>query len=240
MADHFPVDDAALTSYAQQRIVLYPEKFGVMGQYSREMLEVNSAVDMMSHGMDSLLMRLTTSVLCGQTISETPQVEISFPDSPWQHVKHRLEEKTGRLDDRWKGYDPDSGDTVTPPPWMILLWPLLVLFPKWLKKYPVRWGTRTADINFEQRILYPEIDAPAHAGRPVIYETLSMDFPGLSPPFGSRLVNDPSRFMHVHEIAREIMKDPDLHRFAAGPDSYVALKWLERHGVNVDQLVKRG
>ena len=139
----------------------------------------------------------------------------------------------------WRGLLPD-GQPASPPPWLFLLWPLLVLFPRWAKKHPVRWTEVTAEIHFEQRVLYPEVDAPAIAGRPVIYENLSVSYPGVPPPFGSNLVSDPSRFMRRHEIAREILKDPDSTRYPGEFNSpYTTLAWLERHGVNVDQLVKR-
>lgn len=243
MSTDYPSDEE-FTQYAQQRIALYPEKFGVMGSYSKELMRCQTAEDMLSYGADMLLMRLTTAVLCGQTISEKPQVELSMPATPWQHLKYRISKRHERLNARWEGQDPDTWAQTTPPPWVILLWPFLVLFSRWLKKHKVQFTTVTADIEFEQRVLYPEIDAPAHAGRPVIYETLSVNYPYAPPPFGSRLINDPSRFLNRHEIASEIYRDPDINSCGIGGPSYLGvpdltLRWLERHGVNVDQLVKR-
>jgi hypothetical protein len=226
-----------LLEYVRNQIVLHPEKYGVMGSYSMDMLQAQRSEDAMFM-FDQLAYRLTTAVLCGRTISEKPEVELSLPASPWHHLKHRFDWWVSDKNELWEGRTTDC-NPATPPPWMVLLWPLLVLFPRWLRKHPVKYTVVKAAVEFEQRILYPEIDAPAQCGRPVIYETLDVHYPGIHPPFGSRLVNDPFRFLNRHEIARQVMQDPDGQRYGVslGPDQ--TLMWLERHGVNVDQLVRR-
>jgi hypothetical protein len=224
-------EDAFLTEFAQQRIVLTPEKFGVMGQYSRELLEVSVAEDMTGYMMDTLLMRLTTSVLCGQTISENPQVELAMPASWWQHFKCATGDRAGQFDlgfsDRKK--------------WKLWLWfPYALVFcVLWLlDKRPVKWDKYTADVHFEQRVLYPEVNVPASVGRQVIYETVSMNLAPMA-PWGSRLLDDPSRFLSRHEIVNAVYADADATSYGQPWSPHATLNWLEQHGVNVDQLVKR-
>ena len=232
MPEHSGID---WTAAVQRQFALRPERYAVMGQYAREMLEIaESPADYMS---DTLMVRLSTAVLCGQTVSETPQVELSLPASWRQHLKHKLQE--------WE-YRTERDLYRTPqwrlPPW---LWPVrwtAIGVGKWIGRHPVKWTTVTADVHFEQRVLYPEIDAPVQAGRPVVYETLDISYPGLQPPFGSRLIRNPSRFLDQHEIIREILRDPDANDYRYGAidvHPVAVMKWLERHGVNVDQLVKR-
>ena len=225
-------DNEDLTNLARQQIVLYPEKFGVMGQYSMEMLNAMTAQDFASFGMDMILVRLTTSVMCGNTVSEKPQIELNLPKNQWQHMRYKLlgwADKTEHMlwnKMTWKNF------------WMRVPYALALLLWKWIYKRPVKYSIIKADIDFEQRVLYPEINVPAAAGRPVIYETISVNYPGEQPPYGSRLASDPSRFLDRHEIANAVYHDPN---YTTAPISVpeVTLNWLARHGVNVDQLVKR-
>lgn len=240
MPDPFS-DNIDWNAAMRRQFTLRPEKFGYMGSYSREMMHAESSVDMLDYFSDMMMVRLYTSVMVGQTIREKPEVFISFPSSAWQRVKGKIADKHDRWDTLWGGHDPDTWEQTTPPPWLILLWPFIVLFPKWFRKHPVKMTKHTTTVEFEQRVLYPELDAPAIAGRPVIYETLQLPY---NSPFGldSGLgFPDQGRFMNRHEIAREILQDPDANYHAYGP-SYgpdSVLTWLERHGVNVDQLVQR-
>lgn len=225
-----------LTNLMREQIVLHPEKFGVMGQYSREMLESMVSNDFL---YDMLLVRLTTSVMCGSTISEKPSVVLNLPKNPWQHVKYRLGQWSDVIENKlwhnvgWKNF------------WLWVPYALALLTGKWTYKRRVKYIQVTADINFEQRVLYPEVNAPAVAGRPVIYETLSVNFPGEQPPYGSNLSSDPSRFYDRHEISSMVYRDADERGVGLSPaygqpwSPLATFAWLERHGVNVDQLVKR-
>ncbi len=233
-----PLDDSAATMYVKKTITLHPEKYGVWGSYSREMLEC-APVDGQARMFDQLAYQLTTAVLCSRTVSEAPEVVLSLPASPWQHLKHSLDWWVSDKNEHWEGRHPETGEAVTPHPFLFLLWPILVLFPKFIKSRPIRYTT-VNQVHFEQRVLYPEINMPASAGRPVIYETADITWPdGFGPFGGGSLIAGPSRFLNRHEIAREMFRDPDAQRYGVslGPDQ--ALRWLEKHGVNVDQLVKR-
>jgi hypothetical protein len=232
-------DPVELTSYVRKTIALHPEKFGVMGTYALELMDGSVSRDMF---YDMLAMRLCTSVLCGSTISQNPQVVLNQPRNAWQHTKHQIDWWQSDLDAHWQGYDRHEGGAYTPQPWLILLWPLLWLIRTWIGKRPVKYNEVKADIKFEQRILYPEAPAvPAHMGHSVIYETLDLNWPENHPLWGSRLDNPNSRFANRHEIASSIYRDPELNRYMSGPSASpdVVLAWLHRHGVNVDQLVQR-
>src|ERR1700679_1880979 len=127
----------------REQFALHPEKFAVMGQYARETLDCVEIRDYMS---DMLMVRLSTAVLCGQTISETPQVVLTFPESPWQHFKDRLQKR----EDRTRC---DLHRAIGRRLW---LWPVYwtaLIVGKFIDKHPVKWGKVTADVNFEQRIL---------------------------------------------------------------------------------------
>lgn len=219
------------TQFVQQRITLYPEKFGVWGSYSRDLLRMEESRDT-ARFTDSLTLQLSTAVLCGQTVSEKPQVELSLPATWYQHLKHAAFD--------WRLSFSSEGASKFKTAWMWLVARTLFwVLDKYMLKRPVKWTTVKAEVTFEQRVLYPELDLPAHAGRPVIYETMDVSYPDALPPWGSRLRSDPSRFLNRHEIASDIYRDPDGQRYGVslGPDH--VLSWLERNGVNVDQLVKR-
>src|SRR5579859_1937512 len=124
----------------RRQFTLHPEKFVAMGSYSREMLEAMEVADYMS---DLLMTRLATSVMCGSTISEQPQAEMKYPATWWQHWKFAANEWVSGKDELWKGRNSD-GSPTTPPPWTIALWPLLVTWPRWLRRHPVRYSTMTA------------------------------------------------------------------------------------------------
>jgi hypothetical protein len=223
------MSDIDWNSAIREQFVLHPEKFALVGQYAREMFDCVEIEDYLS---DMLAVRLSTAVLCGRTVSETPQVVLTFPESPWQHLKDKLRKWEDRV---WCDLHRAIGRRL----W---LWPVYwtaVVTGKLIDGHPVKWGKVTADVSFEQRILYPEVDAPAQAGRPVIYETLDVHFP-TPPPYGGHIAYDPSRFLNRHEIANAVYKDPDFMLSPMGDlGPHAMLNWLERHGVNVDQLVKR-
>jgi hypothetical protein len=232
-----PPSGPELLEYVRNQIVLHPEKYGVMGSYSMEMLQAQRSEDAMLM-FDQLAFRLTTLVLSGQTVSEHPEVTFTYytPDTWWDHVKKALWDWRDKQNRRWEGTGYD-GQPDTPPPWMILLWPFLVLFPKWGRRYPPRTTPKIVKttVNFRQAVLYPETNhIPSEFGRPVIYETMDAGA-------GFGLVPGSSRFLNRHEIASAFYGDPEVNRYISspnyGPDA--VLRWLERQGVNVDQLVKR-
>jgi hypothetical protein len=226
-----------LTEYTRRQIRLHPEKFGYAGSFAREMLSVATADDLM-YGYDQMVVRLMTTILSGRTISEEPEVALKLPATWWQHLKHAL--FTSALFANAASFRLRSQPKLA----VIWLWPVLtacVLLSRWYRKHPVRWTEVTARVHFSQHVLYPEIDAPAQCGRPVIYEEISASFPGA--PFGSSLAGDPSRFLNRHEIANQVYRDWDQPH-GSWPDGgtltpETTLRWLEEHGVNVDQLVKR-
>lgn len=223
-------DSVDWTQLVRQMVTLHPEKFGVLGSYSRELLQAEVSRDY-SFAIGDLALRLTTSVLCGHVVTEKPQVQLNLPATWWQHLKYEVF--------GWHSASLAKKDTLGGFHRTVLLWPAYWLLGKYSAKRPVKWTTVTAEVTFEQRVLYPEIDMPASAGRPVIYETVDVSYPEVLPPWGSRLRSDPSRFLNRHEIASEVFQDPDGQRYGVtlGPDQ--TLHWLEKHGVNVDQLVKR-
>lgn len=223
-----------LTQYAQNRIQLNPEKFGLVGAFSREMLMADVS---MEPATDSLLMRLMTTVMCGSSVSEEPEVVLHYPATPWQHLKRSV------FNWRLKFGFRERSKLMTAWLWIVartLFWVL----DKYSLKRPVKWTDVTAKIHFDQRVMYPEFDQmPAAFGRPVIYETISMSYPDVMPEFGSNLRSDPSRFLDRHEIARKVYEDSASvgtnYPYNEPWSPHATLHWLERHGVNVDQLVKR-
>ena len=228
-----------LTHMAKQ-IVLQPRKFGMIGSYSQEMLRVEVGQDSTAFMMDQLMVRLTTSVLSGRTISAEPKVELDYPASWWQHWKFASNEWINIKHDLWMGHLPDGSDT-TPPPWLILLWPLLMLWPKWFARHPVKLATLTGTVQIDQDILYPQLDMPANAGYPVIYETISplSIFEPTTEQWQTRLTKtDPSRFMCKGEIINAVHQK-DIYGAYHGDAVWAFVDWLESKGVNVEQLVKR-
>lgn len=227
-------DPWRLLSYARTQVTLMPERFGVMGSYSRDMLDLQAYSDPDSFMMDRLVLQLTTQVLCGRTVSEEPEVQVNVPASPWQHLKVAAARwHAGWLTGKWMA--PGS----TPPPWAVLLAPAYYLLRWFLRRYPPRYTKVTARVQFEQHVMYPEIDyVPAQFGRPVIFEETSVSYPGGQPPFGSRFTCNPSRFLSKHEVIRDITADcsDDLWH---GHPAITTLNWLEQHGVNTDQMVRR-
>jgi hypothetical protein len=235
----FPYQD-----YVQERVTMTPEKFGWMGSFMRSTLRAEEASDQYRAAMfDQLLVRFTAQVMSGRTVSERPEVTFTYytPDTWWDHVKKALWDWRDKQNRRWEGTGYD-GQPDTPPPWMILLWPFLALFPKWGRRYPPRTTPKIArtNVDFKQSVLYPELDhIPPEFGRPVIYETLTMPGAGLGYSVGAGV----SRFLTRYEIMNEFMRDPDSAWYdnslgsTAHPVKF--MDWLERKGVNPDQLVKR-
>jgi hypothetical protein len=234
MSSEIPSSDH-LTSLTRQMIQMYPERFGITGSYSREMLRADSRIA--EHCLDRVMVSLTTSVMCGRTVSEHPQVELNLPASWWQHLKWSVS--------KWRlsfGFQ-DRSKLLTAWLWVVARTLFLVL-DLWVVRRPVKWTTITASLNFEQRVLYPELDhIPAvPLGRPVIYETLDVHY-DVMPPWGSNVSQEPDRFMNRHEVLAKIAGDAQYGlrggQFVDIGAVLTALEWLERHGVNVDQLVKR-
>ncbi len=238
--DQFPYQD-----YVSNRITMTPEKFGYMGSFMRSTLRAEPDDQYTAAMLDQQLVRFTMQVMSGQTVTEHSEVTFTYSVyASWRdHFKQAVQDWRDKQNRRWEGtgygYD---GQPDTSPPWMILLWPFLVLFPRWLKRHPVKWISKTAKttVDFRQSVLYPEFDhVPAEFGRPVIYETLEVQ--GIGAGFG--LSRDTyGRFLSKHEIVSEIYRDLEMFRgYPGGVGSEVmgVLLWLERHGVNIDQLVKR-
>lgn len=235
---------AYLTNMGARMIQLQPRKFGYVGQYAREMLHAEVGEDSTSFMMDMMLVRLTTSVLSGRTISARPEVKLDYPATWWDHWKHASNEWMNIKHDLWMGHLPDGSDT-TPPPWLILLWPLLMLWPKWFKKHPVKMGSLTGVVEIEQDILYPKIDMPASVGMPVIYETIHMlpvfeqTLTGVPESWNASLQHeDDGRFMCKGEIINAVHRS-DVYGKHRGDEVWAFVDWLEENGVNIDQLVKR-
>lgn len=228
MTNGLPPDEF-LTGYFRNRLVMQPETFGVVGAYSREAMEARVPV---TAAYDQQLLRLTTSVLSGRTVSEHPEVRYKFYCSWWDQLKALVSSWRNDQNYRWEGAE----GTDTPPPWMVLLWPFLVLWPRFLKKHPVKMRECVVPLHFEQRILYPEFDmVPDRFGRPVVYETL--EFEGL--PGQNTLTTGPSRFMSKHEVIHEFYNANTSAGYGTSDRPQDFLAWLERRGVNTDQLVKR-
>lgn len=238
--------DASL-AYTRHQFQMTPEKFGYIGGYCSSTLKAEPA-EYQAQMIGQQMTKFVMNVMSGRTVSEHPEVSITF-QSPrtWQdHAKRSLRDWRDKQNARWEGTGYD-GQPDTPPPWMILLWPFLVLFPKWLDRHPVklRSETRKTTVNFRQSVLYPEMDhIPPEFGRAVIYESFDLSpacFPG-GQSFG--INSGPSRFMDRHEVMSAFMRDPDASRYESyslGSTAYPVafMGWLERNGVNVDQLVKR-
>lgn len=235
-----PWEDLDVALAMRQLITLYPQKFGMVGTYAREMLQAEWSQDSYSWMFDQVLLRVTTSVMCGQTVTAAPVVELNQPASWWQHLKLAFEEWVHWKDELHHGRD-EAGEQTTPPPWLVLLWPLLVLFPKWIKRHPVKFTKVSGTVQFEQRVLYPEFDhVPSEFGRPVLYETIDFRHGLQAPPFGGGLASAPSRFLSKHEVISEFMRSSDdSYDGRYGPHPMQFLTWLESRGVNIDQMVKR-
>lgn len=58
--------------------VFNPEKYGMIGSYSREFLEVSEEADR-AFAFDQMLVRFTTQILTGKTVSETQEVSAQVP-----------------------------------------------------------------------------------------------------------------------------------------------------------------
>jgi hypothetical protein len=227
-----PSDDM-MTQVMQERVTLTPQKFGYVGAYSREMLRAEwDTAGRQAFMFDQVLLKLWTTVLTGRTVSESPTVTISAPADWRQHVKQALNQWHNDMHDLWNGLTP-AGDQTTPSPWVILLIPLFLLWPRWFRKHPVRSAGFTGDIHFSQHVLYPQVDdVPARCGMPVIYETLESLWP-LSPGLPRYLSKDEL----LHELYRMPQRSPGA--YPGGSDMFQVLEWLESHGVNTNQLVKR-
>ncbi len=246
-------DPFPLQEYVQNRITMTPEKFGMMGSYCRSTLKAEFVDDQLQARMfDQQLVRFTMNVMSGKTVSEHPEITLTYdvPESWWQHFKEAALVWRDKQNRRWEGTG-YQGQPDTPPPWMVLLWPFLVLFPRWLRRHPIEYATETAKttVDFKQSVLYPQTDhIPPEFGYPVIYETLEMAHPGYGQTItgipGS-VTPGPSRFLDEYEVMAEFMRDPASAQYdsyrpgSMGGSPHAFLDWLKRNGVNTSQLVKR-
>lgn len=233
------IDDPSgqFTPYLRRQMTLYPEKFGYMGAFSREMLEVAVSEDFLR---DQMLVRFTTSVLSGKTLAEEPEISLTVgyetPDTWWQHLKQSVYAWNDNwLANAWW-------------PWLLLLSPLVYMIPWWKNRHPVRYLSRTVTgkgkVKLSQKILYPYanyVPAPTPFGMPVIYE--EMEMPELAPDGGTwGCTPGPSRYVDRHELVFLMMRDPAIDDYSfsyADLHPHRILEWLGRHGVNPDQLVRR-
>ncbi len=231
--DQFPYQD-----FVQNRVTMTPEKFGMIGSFCRSTLQAVPAEDH-AYMFDQQLVRFTMQVMAGQTVTEHPEVTLTWYEfTTWRdHLKDAFGWWADEMEELW------SGRRNTPPPWVIPLWPLFVLLPKAIRRWwPVKKTPKLArtTVDFKQSVLYPEFDhVPSEFGRPVIYETLEVQ--GIGTGIGLGRGTYDGRFMNKHEIISEYMRDPSSAQYdrgIAGPPIGF-LTWLEQHGVNPDQLVKR-
>lgn len=227
-------------AYFQRQMQLTQKQVGYVGSYSREMLSVDQERD---RAFGQILLRFTTSILSGRTVTEKQRATVKVPATWWQHLK----QAAGEWHAAWMR-KPDS-------PWLLFLLPLdiltivprVYLVPWFLRRYPVRYAELTAEVRFTRETLYPGADVslpPFTFGTPVMWESLE------AVPLGGdpwRLEDyGPERFLGRHEIAREVFRDPEAGNsgyrfgFEVNPPAVLGvLEWLGRHGVNPDQLVPR-
>lgn len=225
-------------AYFQRQIALTPRHVGYVGSYSREMLHVEQDRD---HAFGQMLVRFTTCILSGRTVTDKQRATVKVPASWWQHLKQAAGERHAT----WMR-KPSS-------PWLLFLLPFdiltivprVYLIPWFLRRYPVKYAELTAEVRFTRDTLYPgaDVDLPADRfGIPVLYETLEME--SLAPYGEPWQLEDygSARFLDRHDVAREFFRDADTIRSAAYADPgtvHGILEWLGQHGVNVDQLVAR-
>jgi hypothetical protein len=211
------------TQFVRNLYQMEPQKFGMLGAYAREMLDVEESRDRLLY-MHAL--RFSTMILSGRTITEHPKVEFrhthtfEMPSNWWQHLKQAVYsrwDKKGRLQ----------------------------------KRFPVRLSAiekkvfRVAEIDVTQHILYPQADympPPSQFGMPVIWEEASF-MPIWEPQTGedgqvSLNLEGPSRYLNRHEIANQIYRE-SVDRYSGYANVDTVLDWLSEHGVNPDQLVRR-
>jgi hypothetical protein len=234
--------DVPDTAYFRSLVRLTPKQFGYLGAYSTEMLDVERVPGRFSREM---VLRFTTSILAGKTVTETQRAVVKVPASWWQHAK----QAAGAWHTAWLTREHKAWRLFTLPLDIILL-PLVSLIPWFLGRHPVRYAELTAEVRFARDTLYPGADIslpPDRFGAPVMYETLE-----ISPmaPDGApwRLEeHGPARFLGRREIAGEVLRDPGLNDDRAislgGPIApgavFGVLEWLARHGVDADHLVPR-
>jgi hypothetical protein len=225
----------------RELIRLAPKKFGYLGRYSTEMLEVERTDGIFG----DMMLRFTTSILSGKTVTATQRASVEVPASWWQHLKKNASERnrTGfRRPRRW---------------WLpgIFLLSILTWLPRaglgrFLRRHPVRYAELTAEVRFTRDTLYPGADVslpPDQFGPPVTYEALEIS--PLAPDGMPWRLEEygPARFLTRSEIASEVLRDPDVNGSAefsfGGPVSpgavFGTLEWLSRRGVSVDTLVAR-
>lgn len=209
-----------LTQYYRGRITLYPKKFAI-GTYMANELRAELA-EVAEYFYDETLLRLTTQVLTGNTVSEEQEVSVQVPATWFQHLKERVSEifqyKGGKHPVR-----------------------------RWLTKHPVRHKKLSAKVKFSRDTLYPgaNIEVPPEPfGKPVVWETVSLE-PGTAPdgqPWNLD-VTQPSRFVSRDEIKSILWRQASRGLGARFDDPYPrpeqVLDWLASHGVNPDQLVPR-
>ena len=225
--------------YVQHQIALTPKNVGYVGSYSRDMLQVE---EMRDHRFGEMLLHFTTKVLSGRTVTETQRASVKVPASWWQHLK----KTAGDWHAAWLARPHPSWRLFILPLDIILL-PLARLVPWFLRRHPVRYTELAVEVRFTRETLYPgaDVSLPSRQfGTPVMWETIEL---GPAAPDGEpwRLEDyGPARFLDRHEIAREVMRDPDLNgsyaaSFGDPTPVFGTLEWLKRHGVNVDQIVAR-
>jgi hypothetical protein len=231
-------------AYFQHQMVLTPKQVGYVGSYSRDMLQVE---EMRDRAFGDVLLRFTTSILSGRTVTEKQRASVKVPATWWQHLKKTAADWHAG----WLGKEHRA--------WRlfillldVIIVPLASLIPWFLRRRPVRYAELAAEVRFSREMLYPgaDISLPHDTfGTPVMYETTEIA-PAVAggEPWGLEDYG-PARFMDRREIAHEILRDAGLAAashasglFGGGMDPgsvFGVFEWLGQHGVSVDQLVAR-
>jgi len=231
-----------MPGYFQRQMQLTSKQFGYVGSYSRDLLQVE---EMRDRAFGEMMLRFTTSILSGRTVTEKQRASVKVPASGWQHLK-----KTA---DEWH-----AAWLQKPLSRYLLFWlpldiltivPRVYFIPWFLRRHPVKYAEIAAEVRFSRDTLYPGADIslpPSRFGAPVMYEsveiaplTLNGDQWGLE-DYG------PARFLSRHELVSEILRAQDQANASWGSFDitprtvFSVLEWLGEHGVSVDQLIPRG
>lgn len=197
-----------VTRYFQRQIALYPEKYGI-GSYVARELAGDMLEDPDTWGAGNMLLRLTTKILTGETVSEEQDVstEFSAPATWWDHlmetlnrrlhldipVKYKTETRKARVKFSKKVTYPEANVSIPPEQFgRPVMWETVELVPE------------TEEFNLDS------------VGRPSRYATV--------PEIVSAVYRDMSARSFLDELY---------------PSPTHVMAWLAQHGVNPDQLVAR-
>jgi hypothetical protein len=193
-----------------------------MGSYSKELTVLSESESWL---YDQMMYRLVIPVLTGRTVKQDGQVSVQVPATWVDALKLRV--RASRFD-RWlaKQHLPRR------------------LYCCWDEWTSVNYETKTASFALSQDITYPYANyTPPPSGQfgaPVIYEILE-----LSGDTSFHTTTNAQRYMSWHEVASEYLRSPQAasdygSTLGGGIGIYPFGQWLLDHGVNPDQLVRRG